>query len=1403
MAKYSIGTIKGNPDFLNFVKDEYGYESFDEIPLWEQNALFYKFKTRENDLEDGDIDVLTASAENNNLEDIAKVYFPEEKYENLPMEDLAFVQAMSLSLNQPGAPTVEQIRSQRINDGDFKTGVSREHYTKENLENILHAHEIYLKTPQEIAETASELSQKQKNEMVKEHNNLFAETVSQGAFDIAEFANGDLTIDSDAVDAMQKYIETFGKEYDGNVYKYTQQAEKALKRLDTLREKSLENISEIQNTKPKDKEDVYDVGVIPVSEIQNNDENTLQNKTNGIGIIVDENIQDNVNKRNDNNKIQENTEDGRLRSPHNLQEELNFDSLRLNILKNMELISEEDYNSNNSKLNESASLEDSREGAEFVSDAEDKLKGKDLKEYQKNLADALVSADLIQALTPELTVVAYNNLQDRIKEAAKNDKEADISVETANLEKVREAMDVLEGDFRQKRGYYYLDITNGADAYGGYKNMFETRIKDLEEQNKKLEKDKKDPNADAAALDSSISANDNKISEYKNSGDELGEIIEKYDDFWNIPETSNPKSTAIDFNDRINKSLKIMDEVKFDEETLGADVLNTVSRFKFHDENGQVIPQFVDAKDDTVTSDVWKPGMTVAKDSRLETVLKLAGNDVIMKSLGSDEKITKENLVEELKDNVPFKLFAIYNTEEKIQGAVEDTEKFTKKKDQYLQEFTDKLNNPEVPLAISNAAYDKAMDVETNNVEVFANRLNQKLGKDNAEYTTSKLYENISKIDRRSSVRGKSGKDIKKSAVKRALFGVAMGGGMAYLGSRLITNAAATGGTSAIAGSAVMLGVAIGAGITATAVQVWSRKRAAKRKGEKYGWKEFRKDKMLHASIATTTLACASAALAFTQAPELAMPAAACAVASFGVGAGLRFAQPYRDLRLKGHNKVTAIALGAANAAAILAGGYFGRQHGLGDITPGQHKVSDGVDIVKTGTEKTYSSDQIATVTERNNTNSMWEYRGEGPHDIPAYRNPDNYSNDAWWSPQQHDNAIAALKEKMPELGWKEGVGNEEVMLRKLASFERLHRNGDFVLDDGQTVTEKFGDLKGLLHDLLDGKLTEEGAKQIDTIQYNVGKDGHSKILDSLGKDLYSYEDHPHGIETRDLVTEVPKTKLVDNEIGAPGGGVFGWVVSSWNKLKKAVRPGAKADRIAKSEKIVPTPDPIPTPTPDPIPVPIPEPKPEPKPEPIPENKLLLDEYKIVYGVEPNMEEGKDNAWKNYCRRVEEERKATAPDKGMEDFLLDRRAALDEVIMQGVVSENDRNASGKNILSDYRIKKDRDDRGKSGVVMEGRENLMQSNLTKDNFLNKITLSHFTKFMKHFIRHDEVVADGSRNISLNPKLKEKYNKEGSKVAIVDLNQYLVEEKPLDTAKQKVSGKDARKAMKDVKKTYERS
>lgn len=186
------------------------------------------------------------------------------------------------------------------------------------------------------------------------------------------------------------------------------------------------------------------------------------------------------------------------------------------------------------------------------------------------------------------------------------------------------------------------------------------------------------------------------------------------------------------------------------------------------------------------------------------------------------------------------------------------------------------------------------------------------------------------------------------------------------------------------------------------------------------------------------------------------------------------------------------------------------------------------------------------------------------------------------------------------------------------------------------------------------------------------------------------------------------------------------------------------------------------------------------------------------------MQEGKNKQWKDYCKRVEVERRNADAGKNMTDFLLERRKNFDQMFFgdRAMVSNVDVTASGVPVRNDYMMHAVKNNRGKAAAVCEARQSLMQSNLSRDNYLNKITLSHFTKYTRHHLAKDEVVSDGSRNFELNPRLKGKYDKEGSKVAMVDLNEYLAEGKTLEESTQRVSGKDIRQAAAEMKKRRDR-
>ena len=184
--------------------------------------------------------------------------------------------------------------------------------------------------------------------------------------------------------------------------------------------------------------------------------------------------------------------------------------------------------------------------------------------------------------------------------------------------------------------------------------------------------------------------------------------------------------------------------------------------------------------------------------------------------------------------------------------------------------------------------------------------------------------------------------------------------------------------------------------------------------------------------------------------------------------------------------------------------------------------------------------------------------------------------------------------------------------------------------------------------------------------------------------------------------------------------------------------------------------------------------------------KLLADEYKIMYGVDPKVVDSKDPSehrqyqhWINYNNRVDEERKAKYPDNkvDMYDFLTERRQKLDKTVEDAKAAKINvagRSLEGSEVAKDYA--KHQDNPGMSAVICGARESLMQSNLTSQNYNDKLTLSHFTEYVGHYAKSDEFVSDGTRDIQQNPQknmkrdiVDEKTNPNKSYL-VLDLNDY---------------------------------
>lgn len=1215
------------------------------------------------------------------------------------------------------------------NEANIPSDNTSKHYSKEDIDGILKAHEVYLQAPGEV----------QNHDLLKElnpnyestHGDLFVETVETAEKDIAAYANGELIIDADAYDSMKKYIETFGKtpkKDENGEFIYTPEAQKALERLDAEKEKVSEReggmtiISEQEQEKDRQKE----------SEFSN--------------------------------------EDLRDRSPNSDKNQALLDTVKLGTLHNLKFISDKDYQTG---------MKSQEDAIEVLNNVRE-LNAKEQRQYEDAVAERMLNnEELFAIMPPRFMARLYEQRQQEVIAELQNNPQADVSKEQQDIAKLEGRMDSLSSQLANDSGFYFGDYTNVGDAYNGYMEMFAAREKYMADNEK------------TPQLKADIAKNRNT----------LNAMINEYDQEWNIQNvTANDEKAMSERFEKIEKALPSIE--------LNKEAMQLASNFKFLDKDGKVEPQFVTPNGKL--SETYQDGYKVAPDSKLAKAIMLTKQNYMMQDLTSKEEIKSETLQKEISERLPETLFALHVADKTVQGAMENPQQFTDKK--YLAQFVTQLGNIEKPMTISDTGFEAGVDSQVNQAAAFAERLadDKKLGKDST--LAAKVLNPISKIDHRAADRTTEKKPSKREIRMEMLKRTIKNGASAFLVSGAITVAGTavaadasltvmTGGLNTVAGAAI--GTALAATMVTRNIIRWVKER--KKNGQEAGLLSMVKDPRLITSVATTALGAAALGLAVAGNPG---KAAALGYGSMAVGIGSGIIFNAKDAVKAGLSGWEAAGWAALQTAVTVGAGFGGRAAANAGIdwyndhnkdnNLFQHRKEAGFHLEKDGSQPVIDYPKLEQNAEKFLENNWYKDHPEllqsriEALEAAGFKNPHHALLAA------HDAGMIA-PDNMQMYGGSTSHGNHTVFTKYWA------QEANVSFDDVQSMKNLFNN---------DGTVNTAAAGAYKNLAPHIGEDNFVTRMDprpvirELYGDRESTYDHNGKLPTKleDTYKKVYDYDMVKNDNSGLGLGMVGILthpVKAAKKLKNRI--GSFMDKIIHKEKQMPAPIPTPVP-PAPTPKPKPEPNPTPKPEPQPEitdDKLLLDEYKIVYGIAPNTEEGKDKAWKDYCKRVEEERKATAPEMSANEFLLARRKKLDDLIMSSVPGETAVNADGKPIRKDYMLKQAKDDRGHAGVVMEARQNLMQSNLTKDNFNNKITLSHFTKFIEHFVKKDEVVADGSRDISLNPKLKDKYKSGKSKVAVVDLNQYLVDGKTLEEAKQRVNGQDARMAMAEVKKNAERA
>ncbi len=1168
----------------------------------------------------------------------------------------------------------------------------------------------------------------------------------------------------------------------------------------TLKEHPEFSLEDVKNHRA-DKKTISPVKRIKIDEnsIDDVNQNTSNVVTddleNHIEIVEEEQIKNNVERRQE-----KPMDEYRDRSADSDKNEFLLDTVKLEALKDLKYISEEAYN-NGIKSPENAIEELGKLRA---------LSEKETKAYEDAVTDKMLhNSELFMVTPPKMLGQLYDKKQQEVAAILQNDSNADVSTQKADISKLEERIDDLTNQAARGEGLFFADVTNIADTYEGYNIMFDARSKYLGNDQK------------AQDLKQNMSTVRSQV---------LEPMIKAYDSEWNIENITEKDAEKL--SQRYDELQKDVADIE-----LNDDAYALVSNFKFLDEKGQIEPQFVDEKGQL--HDTWQKGYKIAEGSKLESVLNFTKQNYIAQNLTADKRPDKQEIQDGISDILPNTLYSFHVADNTVQGIEEKKDQFTNK--QYLDDFVKDLGNIEKPMTISHKGYENAVDATVNDTAGLANRIAQKVGRDKA--IAVKVIDGVDKYDKRAKDRTENGKVDKKQIRKEMLKRTIKGGLSAFLVSGAITTVATIAAsdaslTAATLGMNKVAGAALGTGLAASMLirnyRRWRKER--KKEGKKAGLLQFVKEPRNMASVATTVMGAAALGFAATGNPGV---AAALGYGSLTVGAASGIVTNYQDSKKAGLSTAESISWAVAQTATTITAGFMGREaaNGLIDLFNNhhpnnnifQHKENIGEHIkedVKTETVTVYKDGVVENAQRilgswynenpellQQRVDAINAYNAEHGTDINPYRyllaahdagalTADNNLLHVQDGPDIHSNA----NHKVLGAEWSQTTGISQDSVNALA---------DSVSGNDVNITpESIQAFQQIDHHISDinqvGHVASNPHQNDGVLSYNAEMDANGTAVHSeQGSQYTTYANHD-GVFQQKVIDTVQDTVVQDyamvrneTDLGLGMVGITAAPVKTKKTLKERI--GSFFDKILHKNK-------VPTKTPEPVVrdetpiiVPTPPEKPKvqkaPRPKEDPNKKLLLDEYKIVYGVEPKTD-GSDQAWNKYCERVEAERKVDAPEQNMTQFLLLRRERLDKAILDSVPSKSTTTESGKPLLKDYYTKQMTDSRDRAGVVMEARQSLMQSNLSKDNFANKITLSHFTKYIPHFIKKDSKVADNSRDITLNPDMKKYYDKPNSDVNIVDLNQYLVEGKPLEQSTIQGKGRDARTNMENLSQNYVR-
>lgn len=902
MAGYErFGEISGDEEFAKFVYEHFGRD-VSGIKDFEQQAFYQRFM----DYRAGEEKAAPAVAAANELADDKKklytdTYFKGKSYAELNAADKEFLQ------NIDGAALDKA--NENAEDGIIKFVMSTEELRNFLVSEGVLSTETAADTPVHAAgKTASATGFNSNEEVYEAFHELAAKNEQQ--FDekaTKDFLASKWTYLADKPQEQQdevnnqlnRFINNEDQDkmiYGNELYTVNDEFRNSYNNMDAeMKSHVMMPVAQ----KQEDNEN-NNTGLTVISDNEKDKENTPEEEKTPLDMgIIDDNGKQNEPPSDE--KTPEEYDEVRLRSLNSDDNEFLLDQVRLSALHDMGVVSDEET----ADLTPQKAIEVLNKHLLDMSD-------KQLKQMESLMTDKMLeSENLFAVVPPSMLAAKYDELSKSIAKEKDEQKKAELQAKKDMVAaRIDQLTDMLVNQGQSQDNLYFADTTNIADVYEGYGEMFAVRNRDLKEQAAKAQDD---------AEKQAIQEQQTKM---RTGIGLLKQEMDNYDKEHFLTDIEPKEAGEIEKNfDKLNKALET---VQPDEETLAL-----VGNFKFLDETGKPKPQFVNEQGEV--SDVYRKGDKVIEGSELDTAIRLAKQNVVQDNMvsgtGLDTATAQDFLTKELSERLPENLYALHISDEVVRTGVEDPKAFTDKTK--LNEFVNKLANPERPMAISAAGFDRGVDYQINATAGFANALSMKIGKDKP--VVGKIFEPLKDIDKRAADRMNGTPNKRKTRIEM-LKRAAKGFTSAFVVSAGIT-ALSTMGASAVADAGItastmgmnkIIGMAAGSALAIgmTIKQFRSRRKQLKKEGKPASFLSVMKDRKFAMTVATTAMGAAALGFAATGNPGVAQ---ALGMGALAVGTTNGIISNYKDSRKGGLGKMESVGWAALQVLANTGGALTGR----------------------------------------------------------------------------------------------------------------------------------------------------------------------------------------------------------------------------------------------------------------------------------------------------------------------------------------------------------------------------------------------------------------------------------------------------------------------------------------------